>query len=223
MSEFNGWEEVADVIEHTAVGPSVLTRDAVTLANEVNVYGFRAAVVTPHHVQTVADILHDDRALVSVIGYPYGIDPTRAKLAEIESVADIVDELDLVMNRIAFFDDDLDRVRDDIQRVRSVFPDGTLKVIIETPVLSPYQIEIAATLVVEGGADIVKTAVGYDGAASVRHVEILRDILDDDVGIKASGGIRTYGDLCAMVDAGADRIGTSSGVEIHSSAKPHLS
>lgn len=218
MTEFADWAAVAARIEHTAVGPDVTTADARTLANEVNVYGFRAAVVTPYHVGTVRELLDDDRLLVTVIGYPYGIGPTAAKLAEFEAVADGVDEVDLVMNRIAFADGDTDAVVADIAAVGEAVGDRPLKVIIETPVLSTFEIANAAELAVEAGADVVKTAVGYDGPAAARHVSLIRETVGDAVGVKASGGIRTYGDLCEMVDAGADLVGTSSGIDIHTSS-----
>lgn len=218
MTTFTEWTEVASRIEHTAVGPDISTADVRALANEVNVYDFRSAVVTPYHVRTADAVLADDSLLVTVIGFPYGINPTDAKLAEIEAVAEYVDEFDLVMNRIAFADGDHDVVIDDIHAVREAVGDHTLKVIIETPVLSSFEIETAAQLAVEGGADVVKTAVGYEGPASSRHVSLIRDTIGDRAQVKASGGIRTYNDLLEMIDAGADLIGTSSGVDIHTTS-----
>lgn len=218
MDEFAEWSAVAGRIEHTAVGPDVTTTDARALANEVNIYGFRSAVVTPYHVETVADILDEGRLLVTVIGFPYGIEPTAAKVAEFEAVAGAVDEVDLVMNRIAFADGAHDVVVADIKAVRSAIGDRLLKVIIETPVLSSFEITEAATLAVDGGADVVKTAVGYDGPAASSHVEAIRAAVGDDVAVKASGGIRTYSDVLAMFEAGADYIGTSSGVDIHTTS-----
>lgn len=222
MTSFNSWSEVAARIEHTAVGPTVTTTEARRLANEVNVYDFYAAVVTPYHVETVHDSLEGDARLVTVIGYPYGIEPTPAKVAEFDAVAEMVDEIDLVMNRIAFADGDFDVVKHDIHTLRETVDALTLKVIIETPVLSDHEIKEAASLAVEAGADVVKTAVGYDGPAAARHVALIRDTVGDDIGVKASGGIRTYADVLEMIEAGADQIGTSSGIEIHSSAKQHL-
>ena len=218
MTEFTEWRDVASLIEHTAVGPDVTSADARALANEVNVYGFRSAVVTPYHVETVDEILEDDRTLVTVIGYPYGISPTNAKLAEFEAVAAMVDEVDLVMNRIAFADDDHDDVVEDVNAIREAIGERKLKVIIETPVLSSFEIEAASRLAVDGGADVVKTAVGYDGPASTTHVAKIRETVGPDVEVKASGGIRTYNDLLDMVEAGADYIGTSSGVDIHTTS-----
>lgn len=218
MIEPTDWSELAGRIEHTAVGPAVSTQDARALANEVNVYGFRSAVVTPYHVETVAKLLDDDRLLVTVIGYPYGIDLTPAKVAEFEAIADDIDEVDLVMNRIAFAEGDHDTVADDIATVAEAIGDRPLKVILETPVLSNFEIETAAQLAVDAGADVVKTAVGYDGPASPRHVETISDAVDDGTKVKASGGIRTYNDAIEMLEAGADYLGTSSGIEIFSTS-----
>lgn len=218
MTEFAEWSDVAARIEHTAVGPSVSTSDARTLANEVNVYGFRSAVVTPYHVEAVDSILDEGSLLVTVIGYPYGIEPTEAKICEFEVVADFVDEVDLVMNRIAFADGDHERVVEDIAAIRDAIGDRLLKVIIETPILSSFEIQSAARLAVDGGADVVKTTVGYDGPAATRHVSLIRETVGSEVAVKASGGIRTYNDVIEMIDAGADYIGTSSGVEIHTTS-----
>lgn len=218
MTEFTEWRDVASHIEHTAVGPDVTSADARTLANEVNVYGFRSAVVTPYHVEQVDEILEDERTLVTVIGYPYGISPTGAKVAEFDAVATMVDEVDLVMNRIAFADDDHEAVVDDINAIREAIGELKLKVIIETPVLSSFEIETASRLAVDGGADVVKTAVGYDGPASATHVAKIRETVGSDIEVKASGGIRTYNDLLDMIEAGADYIGTSSGVDIHTTS-----
>lgn len=218
MTAPTDWSTVASHIEHTAVGPEVTTSDARALANEVNVYGFRSAVVTPYHAETVAEHLDEDRKLVVVIGFPYGIEPTVAKLAEFEAVRSWVDEVDLVMNRIAFADGDHDAVVDDIEQLAEAIGDRPLKVILETPVLSPFEIETAAGLAVDGGADVVKTAVGYDGPASPRQVALMRETVGTGVGVKASGGIRTYADVLEMLEAGADYIGTSSGVDIHTTS-----
>lgn len=218
MTEPSDWSALAARIEHTAVGPAVSTADARALANEVNAYGFRSAVVTPYHAATAADALDDDRLLVTVIGFPYGIEPTQAKVAEFEAVADAVDEVDLVMNRIALADGDHDAVVEDIATVAEAVGDRPLKVIIETPVLSSFEVTTAAELAVEGGADVVKTAVGYDGPASARHVAAIREAVGDGAEVKASGGIRTYADALEMLDAGADYIGTSSGIEIYSTS-----
>ncbi len=218
MPSLNEWSDVAAHIEHTAVGPEVSSADARTLANEVNIYGFRSAVVTPYHVETVANLLEDEQLLVTVIGYPYGIEPTAAKVAEFEGVAEYVDEVDLVMNRIAFIDGDQEVIVDDIATINEVIGDRPLKVIIESPLLSSYEIETASQLALDGGANVVKTAVGYDGPAATSHVELIRKTVGDAAAVKASGGIRTYSDVIAMLEAGADYIGTSSGVEIHTTS-----
>lgn len=217
MADFASWSDVAAIIEHTALGPSVTTRDARTLANEVNVYGFRSAVVTPYHVPTVREVLEDDRLLVAVIGYPYGIERPATKRAALEDIRDDVDEVDLVMHRIAFADGDFEAVRRDVAAVCDGF-EGRVKVIIETPTLSTYDIGEAAELAVAGGADVVKTAVGYEGPVATSHVSSIRRAVGEAVDVKASGGIATYDAVLEMVDAGADLIGTSSGIRINATS-----
>ncbi len=210
-------EAIASVIEHTDVDPTATEAEVRTLCREVTDYGFRAAVVVPYHAPLAADLLDGRADVVAVIGFPYGVQNTEAKLAEARPLLDHADEFDMVMNRTAFANGDDDLVVRDVRAVKEAIGDRPLKCIIESPDLTPEEIRRAARLVADGGTDFVKTAVGYDGPTDPSHIEVMRDAVGPDVGLKASGGIGTFADAREMVAAGATRIGASASVEIYES------
>ena len=212
-------EEVASLIEHTNVDPASTGAEVRALCAEVLEYGFHAAVVVPYHAELASELLGDRAKVVTVVGFPYGIQSTDAKRAETRALLEHADELDMVMNRTAFADGDDQAVVEDIAAVREVVGERTLKCIIESPALSRPEIERAAGLAEEGGADIVKTAVGYDGPTDPADIEAIRDAVAPDTGVKASGGIGSFEAALSMVRAGATRIGASSGVDIYESAR----
>ena len=209
---------IASIIEHTNVDPDPTEADVRELCETVLEYDLHAAVVVPYHAELAHGIVGDSASVVAVVGFPYGIQNTTAKCAEASALLNYADEIDMVMNRTAFADGDDELVVEDIAAVREAVGDTTLKCIIESPALSPAEIERAAGLVEAGGADIVKTAVGYDGPTDPADVEAIRRGVSADIGVKASGGIGSYEEAMTMVRAGATRIGASSGGAIYESA-----
>lgn len=207
-------ERVVELIDHTNVEPDSTAAEVRELCDEVLEYGFNAACVVPYHAELAAEILGDEADVVVVVGFPYGVQHSRAKRAEVEELLDYADELDMVMNRTAFANGDRDHVVNDIRAVKQAVGEKTLKCIVESPTLTDAEIRTAAALVDEGGADFVKTAVGYEGGCDADEVRAMREAVTSDVGVKASGGIGTFDDVLEMVEAGATRIGASSGVEI---------
>ncbi|WP_418280865.1 deoxyribose-phosphate aldolase [Halorubrum sp. DTA98] len=212
-------EAIVSIIEHTDVDPTSTEAEIRDLCAEVLEYGFRSAVVVPYHAELAHELLSGRANVVAVVGFPYGIQNSRAKREEVEALLDHVDELDMVMNRTAFANGDDELVVDDVEAVKDAAGEKPLKCIIESPALSPSEIRRAAELVERGGADIVKTAVGYDGPTDPAEVEAIRSGVGSDTGIKASGGIDTFEEAFEMVTAGATRIGASSGVEIYESIR----
>lgn len=212
-------ETVASIIDHTNVDPTATEAEIRELCAEVREYGFCSAVVVPYHARLADELVGDDANVVVVVGFPYGIQNSAAKRAEIEALTGYVDEFDMVMNRTAFANDDHEAVVEDVEAVADAVGDRTLKCIIESPALSPSGIRHAAELVEEGGADFVKTAVGYDGPTDSAEIEAIRDGVSADTSIKASGGISDFETTLEMVRAGASRIGASSGVEIYESTQ----
>ncbi len=212
-------ESVVSLIDHTNVEPDATEAEIRQLCAEVLEYGFCSAVVVPYHAELAARILGGRANVVAVIGFPYGIQNSQAKQLEAEALLEHADELDMVLNRTAFANDDDDAVVEDIRTVREAIGETTLKCIIESPALSDSEITHAAELVERGGADFVKTAVGYDGPTDPREIEAIRAGIGSDTQIKASGGIGSYEEVLEMVEAGASRIGASSGVEIYQSTQ----
>jgi deoxyribose-phosphate aldolase len=212
-------ERIASYIEHTNVKVESTKKDIEKLCKEVLKYKFYGAVVLPYHVKLVKRILKDKAKVITVIGFPYGIQNTKAKIAEIENVFKYVDEFDMVMNRNAFFNKDYAYVVKDIKSVVDAAKPKIVKVIIETPSLTSKQIKIASRLVIEGNAHFVKTAVGYSGPARVEDVKIIRSVVKDKIKIKASGGIKDFKKALEMIKAGANRIGSSHGVDIIRTAR----
>lgn len=207
-------EQIAALIDHTNLDPASTEADVRELCGAVREYDFCSAVVVPYHAPLAADLVGDVANVVAVVGFPYGIQSTTAKREEVAALAEDADEIDVVMKRTAFANGDDDRVVEDVAAVREAVGDRTMKCIVESPALSTAENRRAASLVEEGGADIVKTAVGYDGPTDPEEVRTIRAAVDDETGLKASGGISTFEEALAMVEAGATRIGTSSGVEI---------
>lgn len=212
-------EQVASIIDHTNVEPDATETDVRKLCEEVRKYGFCSAVVVPYHAELAEQLLGDTANVTVVVGFPYGVQNTRAKEAEVEALSDHADELDMVMNRTAFANEDHECVVEDVRAVKEAVGEKTLKCIIESPTLSADEIRTAAELVAEGGADFVKTAVGYEGGCDPAEIRAMREAVGPDVGVKASGGIHSFEEALEMVEAGATRIGASAGVEIFESIR----
>ena len=208
-------ERVASILDHTNVDPTATEAAVRTLCEEVLEYGFCSAVAVPYHAALAADLLDGEANVVAVIGFPYGIQNSAAKRSEVEALREHVDGFDMVMHRTAFANGDHESVVAEVKAVSDAVGAKTLKCIIESPALTASETRRAAELVEKGGADFVKTAVGYDGPTTTEEITAIRDAVGSDTQIKASGGISTFEEALEMVAAGATRIGASSGVEIY--------
>lgn len=205
-------------IEHTNLSPQLTISDIDELIEEAKQYGFIGVCIPPFWVRRAYRERGNEKiVLVTVAGFPLGHNMTETKLDEIKRAIDNgADEIDLVWN-ISSFKTGIPWTKIEVAKCSKLAHDHQrlLKVIIETAYLSNSEIEMACKLCADAGADFVKTSTGFAPAgATVEHVKLMRKILPSDVGIKASGGIKTYEQILAMIDAGADRIGTSSGVTI---------
>jgi deoxyribose-phosphate aldolase len=219
-------EELAKTIDHTLLRPDSTARDVVKLCREARRYHFATVCVFPYYVPLAADLLRDrDVKVCSVISFPYGSDRSRAKIAAAEqAVSEGADELDVVMNVPAMLSGEFGYARDELASVVRAVRLKTVnsgkgftivKVIIECCYLSNKMKKLACKIVEDAGADFIKTSTGVGPhGATVADVELLRDSLSEHVGVKASGGIRSYDTVERLINAGAARIGTSSGVEI---------
>ena len=209
---------IANYIEHTNLNPALTINDVDQLVVDAAEYGFHGVCVPPFWVQRARrEIGARAIALVTVCGFPLGYNMTETKIEEIKRAIDNgADEIDVVWN-ISAFKTGIPWTKIELAKCSKTTHDAQkiLKVIIETAFLNDEEIERACKLCADAGADFVKTSTGFANAgARVEHVRLMRKTLPPNVGIKASGGIKTLNDAQAMIAAGADRIGTSSGVSI---------
>ena len=184
-------------------------------------YSFCSVCVNSYYVPYVANLLHgSDVKICSVVGFPLGAMSTRAKALEAKiAVMDGADEIDMVINVGALKDRDYSVVLEDIKAVKEACGEHILKVIIETCLLTDDEKVKACELAKEAGADFVKTSTGFSSAgAKVEDVRLMRETVGPDMGVKASGGIHDKEFAKELVDAGANRLGTSATIEIVESA-----
>jgi deoxyribose-phosphate aldolase len=210
---------IASYIDHTLLKPEASEADVLKVCAEAVEYNFKSVCVNPIWVKTVTKALKGSGVLTcSVIGFPLGATPSDVKAFEARgAVLDGADEIDMVINMAAARANDKGALVDDIKAVAETVHAGEaiLKVIIETSMLSDEQKVIACEAAVEAGADFVKTSTGFNGGgATVDDVALMRKTVGPDLGVKASGGVRSLADAQAMIAAGATRIGASSGIAI---------
>jgi deoxyribose-phosphate aldolase len=213
------WKRVASIIDHTLLKPEATTQEVERLCGEAIDYGFACAMVNPTYVALVSSLVAGTSVKVgTVIGFPLGATLTTVKRHEsLETVRLGAQELDMVINLGALKSGDRARVQADIRGVVEVAHDNgaLLKVIIETCLLTLEEKILACQIAVACGADYVKTSTGFSrGGATVEDISLMRGVVGDKLGVKASGAIRTAADALAMIQAGASRIGASSGVSI---------
>ncbi|MBO2531452.1 MAG: deoxyribose-phosphate aldolase [Thermoactinomycetaceae bacterium] len=208
---------LASMIDHTLLKPEATASDIDRLCREASELGFGAVCVNPWWVFRAAERLKGSGVRVcTVVGFPLGATSTEAKEAETKrAVADGASEIDMVMNIGAFKSGDRQGVEDDIRAVVRAAGGRTVKVILETGLLAEEEIRLACGLAKAAGAHFVKTSTGFGpGGATVEAVRIMREAVGREMGVKASGGIRSLAAAKKMIAAGANRIGTSSGVAI---------
>ena len=214
---------LAPYIEHTNLSPTLTIRDIDKLVDEARQFGFVGVCVPPFWVKRAQrEIGKEKILLVTVAGFPLGYNMTETKLDEIRRAIDNgADEIDVVWN-ISSFKTGIPWTKIEIAKCSKLVHDHQkiLKVIIETAYLSDSEIEQACKICADAGTDFVKTSTGFAPiGATVEHILLMKNNLPDVVGIKASGGIKTYEQARAMIQAGASRIGTSSGVSIITSTQ----
>lgn len=212
-------ENIASFIDHTLLKPEAAEADVLRICAEAIQYGFKSVCVNPVWVKTVHQALRESTVLTcSVVGFPLGATPTDVKVFEARGATlDGADEVDMVINIASARAGLKGALIDDISAVAEAVHagDAILKVIIETSLLTDEQKVLACEAAVEAGADFVKTSTGFNGGgATVADIALMRATVGPDIGVKASGGVRSREDAEAMIAAGASRIGASSGIAI---------
>jgi len=216
--------DLAKMIDHTLLKPEATEQQVYKLCNEAAENGFGAVCVNPCWVKTCLRSLEGSGVKVAtVIGFPLGATTTAAKRAEAaEALKSGAQELDMVLNIGQLKSGQLNAVMKDMQSLaRLAHVHGALlKVILETCLLSDEEKVVACKLAMQAGANFVKTSTGFSsGGATVEDVALMRETVGPKMGVKASGGIRTYADALKLVEAGANRLGCSAGVQILKEAK----
>ena len=211
--------DIAAMIDHTLLKPDATPDQIAQLCYEARKYGFASVCINPGHVKLCADLLRGSNVKVcTVIGFPLGATSPEAKVYETETaLRDGATEIDMVINIGALKGGDNTWVARDIRGVVETAHNARaiVKVIIETSLLTDEEKVTACLLAKQAGADYVKTSTGFaGGGATVEDVALMRRVVGPEMGVKASGGVRTFEEARSMVQAGATRIGASAGVKI---------
>lgn len=210
---------IAKMIDHTLLKPEATEAQIKQLVNEAKKYRFASVCVQPTWVKTAKELLEEEKDIkvCTVIGFPTGATTTEVKVFEAKQAVGLgAEEIDMVINIGALKDRREAYVEEEIQAiVEAVKNRAIVKVIIETCLLTKEEKIRACTLAKNAGAHFVKTSTGFSsGGATVEDVRLMREAVGEKMGVKASGGIRDRKTAEAMIQAGATRIGTSSGVVI---------
>lgn len=209
---------VAKYIDHTLLKPEVTEEEILTLCDEAHEHAFFSVCIQPAWVSTAAKKLADSEVKVcTVIGFPHGATTSEVKAFETrDAISNGADEVDMVINIGQLKAGNLDYVKQDIQSVvNAANKEALVKVIIESSLLTEDEIVNVSRICKDAGADFVKTSTGFNGGgASVEAVALMRLTVGEDMGVKASGGVRSAEDALKMIEVGATRIGASSGIAI---------
>ncbi|WP_314085853.1 deoxyribose-phosphate aldolase [Lactococcus chungangensis] len=204
-------------IDHTVLKADTSKAKVQQIIDEAIQYDFMSVCINPTWVSFAAkQLTTTDVKVCTVIGFPLGANTSAVKAFEAaDAIKHGADEVDMVINIGAAKDGDWDLVESDIQAVVDASGDVLTKVIIETSLLTDEEKIKACQAAVRAGADFVKTSTGFSTAgATVSDIALMRQTVGPDMGVKASGGVRSIADAQAMIDAGATRLGTSNGVDI---------
>jgi deoxyribose-phosphate aldolase len=212
-------KNIANMIDHTALKADTTKEVILKLVLEAKEYKFASVCVNPTWVKTASELLKDtpDVKVCTVIGFPLGASTPEVKAFETSNaIENGATEVDMVINIGALKDKNDELVERDIRAVVDAAKGKALtKVIIETSLLTNEEKERACSLAVKAGADYVKTSTGFStGGATLEDIALMRKVVGPDIGVKASGGVRNREDTLALIEAGATRIGASSGVSI---------
>ena len=207
----------AKMIDHTILKADATKKMVQKVIDEAKEYGFASVCINPTWVSFAKEQLKDtDVKVCTVIGFPLGANTSTVKAFEAkDAIENGADEIDMVINIGALKDGDFELVESDIQAVVKASGDKIVKVIMETCLLTEEEIIKVSQLSRNAKADFVKTSTGFStGGATVKDVALMKATVQDDLEVKASGGVKTAEDLKAVVAAGATRIGTSSGISL---------
>ena len=218
QTSLRSWQQVAAAIDHTLFKADANRDQIIKLTQEAVAFGFAAVCVNPCWIALAASLLHGTPVKVaSTIGFPLGANHTSVKRFEAEEAIRMgAQEVEMVINVGALKSGDRKLLQTEIESIIHIAHSNgaSVKVILETPLLTLEEKIVSSQICLAAKADFVKTATGFAGAATADDVALLRGVVGSQAGVKAAGGIRTAATLNAMMDAGANRIGTSSALDI---------
>jgi deoxyribose-phosphate aldolase len=212
---------IAEYIDHTLLKPDANLENILQVCTEAQEFCFAAVCIPPFYVNSAFRALESGKQKVqiaTVVGFPLGYSSTAAKVEEVKrALEDGADEIDAVINLCAIKSQSWAHVRNDLDSMvmATRMRGKKIKIILETALLTPHELEQACAILAELKPDFAKTSTGFNGGgATVEVVRQMGELLEHKIAIKASGGIRNASDARAMIEAGATRIGTSSGIAI---------
>ncbi len=209
--------ELNRFIDHTLLKQNSQENQIKKLCSEAKEFSFAAVCVNPTWIRLCREELEGSMVgICTVIGFPLGAMTAESKVFEARNAIDHgADEIDMVINIGDVKDRKMDKIVNEIKTIKNSIGDHILKVIIETCLLTDEEKRLACQAVVEAGADFVKTSTGFSlSGATVEDIRLMKEVVQNDCKIKAAGGVKTFDDCMKMIEAGADRIGTSSGCDL---------
>lgn len=209
--------KLSKYIDHTLLKADATKKQIEKLCQEAIEYDFMAVCVNPSYITYCKELLkNSDVKVCTVIGFPLGQNTTASKVFEAkDAIIAGADEIDMVLNVAKLKDKDNEYVQKEIAAIKEVCQDKVLKVIIETCLLTEEEKIRACELILNAGADFVKTSTGFSlHGATFEDVALLKTCVSDKAKVKAAGGVKSQQDFLRMLELGADRIGTSSGVKL---------
>ncbi len=209
--------KLSKYFDHTNLNPNAVKSDIIKLIEEAKQLDVKSVCINPSFVNLAHDMLKDcDIKVCTVVGFPLGQNTTETKVFETkDAIENGADEIDMVINIGKLIDGDAEYVLNEIKRIKKVCGERILKCIIETALLSDDEILLASRLVMESGADFVKTSTGFSTrGASVHDILLIKSVVSGECGIKAAGGIRDKKFAMELIEAGATRIGASKSSSI---------
>ncbi|WP_434798830.1 deoxyribose-phosphate aldolase [Terrisporobacter vanillatitrophus] len=216
-------QNIANMIDHTVLKAFSSKEDVIKVCKEAKEHGFFSVCINPTHIELAKKELEGSKVKVcTVIGFPLGANTSEVKAFETkDAIAKGAHEVDMVINIGALKDKNYDLVYKDIKAVvDAANKEALVKVIIETCYLTDEEKKIACELSVKAGTDYVKTSTGFGtGGSTPEDIKLMRDVVGPNVGVKASGGVRTTEDAMKVIDAGASRIGASASISIATGEK----
>jgi len=213
---------IAKLIDHTLLRPDATRADILRLCDEAVKFGFFAVCVHPYFIGLAKEAMFKSHVkIASVIGFPLGITLPAVKIYEaMQAVLNGADELDIVINTGLAKSGEWEAVKRELSDIVTATPAAVHKIIIETCYLTDDEKKKACEVVIEAGAEYIKTSTGFGpSGAVVRDVQLIKALIKGKTGIKAAGGIKTLSQAKAFIEAGATRVGTSSGVDIMKEAQ----